>query len=126
MATPPRDAPLRSAAVIVRDEALGVSLQLMLQAYGVVATVHPADAGLEAGAMCSFVIMDHSLLPPDAGRTIEGVRARGWRGLLIVLTEDVDARSAPLTQHDGVVVLEKPFGSRALVALLTKPAAPEA
>ena len=56
MATPPGDAPLRSAAVIVRDEALGVSLQLMLQACGVAAIVHPPESGLGAGAMNSFVI----------------------------------------------------------------------
>jgi len=66
------------------------------------------------------LLIDEQVIPGVPVRSITRLRSRPWKGLVIVLTEDAVVLGRKLAALKSVVVLEKPFGSSDLVAILPK------
>jgi len=106
--------------VAVIDEALACSLELTLSACGIETTGPRGSIDLSAPGPddCELLIVDRQMLPPDLCNSIQAMRRLGWRGLIILLTED-DSDGRDLADRGPQVrVLEKPFGSAEIVTLV--------
>ena len=108
--------------IVVRGEALAVSLDLTVQALDLDVLIHDPDLGLGALPLSrdSTLIIDRELLPTDPRDFILRLRAQLWRGMAIVLTEDAANPDLIVEPVEGVVVLEKPFGSADLLTLVRR------
>ena len=113
----PHSPTARAPVVIaVKEEALAVSLELVVQIFELGVLIHDPETGLGGLPLDrdSTLIIDRELLPRDPKGFFRQLRAQLWRGVAIVLTEDKDSPAAVLGPIDGLILLEKPFGSREL------------
>lgn len=111
-----------TAIVAVREQGLALSLSLTVQAHGWKAVLFDIEEGMDALPLTenATLLIDEQVIPGVPVRSITRLRSRPWKGLVIVLTEDAVVLGRKLAALKSVVVLEKPFGSSDLVAILPK------
>ena len=106
--------------VSVVEDALAVSLEQTLEALGFEVRKHAPVAGLDILPLArqSTLIIDRQLLPPEPQTFIHNLREQAWGGFAIILAEDGVSCALKFEDGDRVSVIEKPFVSSDLSALL--------
>lgn len=106
--------------VSVVEDALAVSLDQTLEALGFAVLTHAPEAGLDSLPLArhSTLIIDRQLLPPEPQTFIDNLREQAWNGFAIILAEDGVSCALKFEDGDRVSVIEKPFVSSDLSALL--------
>ncbi len=105
------------ALIVVADQALASSLQSMLQALGVATTIQDPSFGLDGLPLTpdAHLIADLDLLRSDPGPFFSMLRAGGWGGAAVLMSEQA---LAPLFTAPSLCwTLEKPFVAPDLVAI---------
>jgi DNA-binding response OmpR family regulator len=115
-------ADLTPVVIAVAERDLAVSLEMFIQALGLEALIHDPDDGLSALPLGpgSTLIIDRQLIEDDARRFIRRLRGQLWVGQTILLIEDGAAPEPPFDARDGVAILEKPFVTAELVAVISR------
>ncbi len=121
MTVPP--GPIQEArAVIVAgcEPVLASSLELSLLASGFRAILHGPARGLDGLPLDGAAVL---ILGPRALKSnplifVDGLRARSWRGLVILITDDGETLRRVFGRADRVTVLEMPFVGADLIAAI--------
>ena len=109
-----------NAIVVVRDAELAVSLELALLAGGFNAFVYDPNQGIERlpFEIAMTLIVDAQILMPDPAAFVVGLRARPWKGLVVLVTGDGETLRTVFGRSDRIAVLEMPFvGADLLTAI---------
>lgn len=106
--------------IAVCEPALAISLEQTLEAGGLTFVAYQTDQGLVDLPLShnSTLIIDREVLPRHPRRFIEQLRHHLWSGLTIVLTEDAAAADIDCGVSSYVKLIEKPFGSAELLAMI--------
>ena len=117
-----------TALVTARDPAVGAAVALMLQAYGVDATVVELAAArsILTLAPTAALIVDRDLLLPDVNESLASLRRGGWRVLAVLMSEDAAGVIDDFSDAQRVLLLEKPFAGADLISRLTRGSADQA
>lgn len=109
-----------SVVIAVSEKALAISLEQTLEAGGVSVVAYCPDLGLSGLPLSArtTLIVDRQVLPKDPRKFIEQLHNQLWRGLAIVLTEDAAAADFAYEGCCRIKLIEKPFGSADLLALV--------
>jgi hypothetical protein len=109
-----------SVILAVRDMALASSLELALLAGGFAPRLHDPEGGLEGLALegVGALIVGPQVLNERAGAFIEGLRARPWDGLVVLITGDGEKLRDAVAACERVAVLEMPFVGADLIAVV--------
>ena len=110
------------AVIVVWDADLGMALEMSLigAGFGAVlpdAAADLADLPLEAAAP---LIICGDMLPKTPGPLIAAMRARGWRGLGVVVTQNAEPWANRFAPADRFAVLEMPFMSHDLIGMIVR------
>jgi len=108
------------AIVVVRDAALASSLELALLSAGFEPILFGPEPGLECLPLqrAASLIIDQPLLGSRTAVFVAALRARAWRGRVILLTDDSETLRRGLASADRVTLLEMPFQAATLIAAL--------
>ena len=114
-----RDAP---AVIVVWDADLGMALEMSLHGAGFSALLPDAAADLSELPLRdrSPLIICGDMLPKNPRALIAAMRARGWRGLGVVVTQNADPWANRFEPEDRFHVLEMPFMSHDLIGLIVR------
>ena len=106
--------------IAVCEAALAISLEQTLEAGGLTFVAYKTDQGLGGLPLShnSTLIIDREVLPEHPRRFIDQLRRQLWSGLAIVLTEDAAAADIDCKSSNNVTLIEKPFGSAELLAII--------
>lgn len=113
---------LGPVVIAVGEKALAISLEQTLEAGGLAYLAYRTELGL-AGlplSQTSTLIIDRDVLPRDPKTFIDQLHRQLWRGLAIVLTEDAAAAHFDCGSSNRVKLIEKPFGSADLLAMIPR------
>lgn len=112
--TPASPQPSRLRILLVEnDSSLRRSLQLLLQARGFDVRAHASGITLLQddawdGAAC--MVADHHLQNPDGFEILSSLRARGWSGPALLITDRLSAELSDQAMAEGFArVIEQPF-----------------
>ena len=113
------DAP---AVIVVWDADLGMALEMSLHGAGFGALLPDAAADLSELPLRarSPLIICGDMLPRNPRGLITEMRARGWRGLGVVVTQNADPWSNRFEPEDRFHVLEMPFMSHDLIGMIVR------
>jgi hypothetical protein len=108
------------AVVAVREPVLASSLELALLASGFSAILHDPAQGLDDLPLegAAVLILGPHVLKSDPLLFIDGLRARPWRGVVILITGDGEALRGIFEGAERVAVLEMPFVGADLIAAI--------
>jgi hypothetical protein len=118
--------PEARAVVAVCEPVLASSLELALLAGGFSAILHDPAQGLEDLPLegVAVLILDPRVLKSNP-LIIDGLRARPWRGLAILITGDGEPLRRAFERVERVAVLEMPFVGADLIAAIRDADAPD-
>jgi hypothetical protein len=108
------------AVVAVREPVLASSLELALLASGFAAILHDPARGLDDLPLegAAVLILGPHVLKSDPLIFIDGLRARPWLGLVILITGDGETLRGIFERAERVAVLEMPFVGADLIAAI--------
>ncbi len=121
MTEPPGPAPeARAVIVAVRESVLASSLELTLLASGFGAILYDPAQGLDGLplATAAVLILGPGVLKSNPLIFVDGLRARSWRGLVILITDDGETLRRVFGRADRVTVLEMPFVGADLIGAI--------
>jgi hypothetical protein len=112
--------PEARAVVAVREPVLAASLEFALLAGGLSTILHDPAQGLDELPIEGAAVL---ILGPHVVRSnpldfIEGLRARPWGGLAILITGDGETLRRVFERAERVAVLEMPFVGADLIAAI--------
>jgi len=114
---PTDDAP---AVIVVWDVDLGMALEMSLNGAGFGALLPDAAADLAELPLRSRspLIICADMLPKNPRAMIAAMRAGGWRGLGVVVTQNAEPWARRFEPEDRFHVLEMPFMSHDLIGMI--------
>ncbi len=120
MIVPPGPNQEARAVVAVCEPVLASSLELALLASGFSAILHDPMQGLEGLPLegATVLILGPRVLKAEPLIFIDGLRARPWRGLVILITGDGETLRRVCEGTGGVAILEMPFVGADLIAVI--------
>ena len=109
-----------SVVIAVADGALATALEIVLQACGITPLIHPHPESLSQLQLNhrSLLIVDHDLLPSHPREFVAGLRAGGYDGAVVLLSEGLTPKPYEFRPADNVTVLTKPFVGAALAKII--------
>jgi hypothetical protein len=117
---PPGPTQEARAVVAVCEPVLASSLELALLASGFTAILHDPAQGLDTLPLdgASVLILGPHVLKSNPLVFIDGLRARPWSGLVILITGDGETQRRVFERTPRVAVLEMPFVGADLIAVI--------
>jgi DNA-binding response OmpR family regulator len=115
-------ADLTPIVIAVAENDLAVALEMFIQALGLPVTIHDPARGLGALPLAphSTLIIDRQLISGDPARFVGLLRRQLWLGMPIMLVEDGDEADMPFAEEEEVCILEKPFVTSELLAIIRR------
>jgi two-component system, LuxR family, response regulator FixJ len=107
--------------VIVPDDAVRDSIQVLMETAGLAARSHASAVSFLRIVPVSnngCVLIDQNLPDMTGLEVVEQLRRRGVAVPIIVMTCRADPTIGSAAERFGVLLLEKPFGSRRLIGLI--------
>lgn len=110
------------AVIVVWDADLAVALEMSMIGAGFGAFLPDAAADLSELLLNprSPLIVSGDMLPQEPHILIDALRAAGWRGLGVVITQNAESWARRLAPADRFVVLEMPFMSHDLINIIVR------
>ena len=120
MIVPPGPTQEARAVVAVCEPVLASSLELALLASGFSAILYDPAQGLDGLPLegAAVLILGPNVLKSDPSAFIDGLRARPWGGLVILITGDEETLRQAFARRERVAVLEMPFVGADLIAAI--------
>lgn len=108
------------AVVAVREPVLASSLELALLVSGFSAILHDPAQGLDDLPLegAAVLILGPHVLKSDPLAFIDELRARPWRGVVILITGDGEILRGIFERAERVAILEMPFVGADLIAAI--------